>query len=46
MGDQIAEPLDIGHIGGRHAQHQGDAIGDVRSAALRASCTERITSRA
>ena len=34
MGDQIAEPLDIGHIGGRHGQHQGDAIGDVQVGGL------------
>ena len=34
MGDQILELLDLGHIGGRNGQHQGDAIGDVQTGVL------------
>ena len=29
-GDQILELLDLGHIGGRHGQHQGDTVRDVQ----------------
>ena len=46
MGDQILELLDLGHIGGRNGQHQGDAIGDVRPVSLRASWMARMASRA
>ena len=34
MGDQILELLDLGHVGGRNGQHQGDAIGDVQIGGL------------